>query len=435
MKKVLLAVALVSGLFAVPARATTPTMRLASGGERFWYGGFVESGTTPFEYKVQLANGAARLRVALDTPSREDTFTLDVVDPSGATRASKQNANQFDTEAFVAKPAGGLWTVRVTPAGATRAAFRLRAKLEATLPVMPAGKVALLPDLRTDPPYEFTFVAPANPLNGLYPPDTANPPLDVLGQHPLSCTADEMAPVAAGGAGAHRCLRLTSGPVNVGAGPFDMRFTFVQDGVNQKLDATHLRGPIYQVIHYSDGTTTRRAAGTYIFHTTHAHFHDENILTYELYKVTDAKTGTYAAAGAGVKSGFCPADQLFGDWAHFTQDPQGVFGGDTPAGNCFSPNDGFIGLTRGWGDVYRWQRPGQYVEFGDNTDGLYVVRTIVDKANHILESNETNNTGYALISITGENIHLIERGWGDSPWDPRKVVFHGAGPASQTPVQ
>jgi hypothetical protein len=434
MRKLVLVVALVAAVLVVPAKAATSTISLGLDGTRFWYGGYVDSGTTPFEYPLKLAAGAARLRVALDTPSREDTFNLDLIDPAGATQATVQNANQFNTEAFVAKPAAGPWLVRVTPAGATRAAFRLRAKLESKLPAVPAGKVALLPNLRTDPPYEFTFVAPANPLNGLYPPDTANPPLDVAGVHPLSCTADEMAPVEAGGAGAQRCLRLTSGPINTGVGPFDMRFSMVEDGVNQRLDATHLRGPIFQVIHYSDGSTTRRPAGTYIFHTTHAHFHDENILTYELFKVTDRSKGTLVPAGAGVKSGFCPADQLFGDWEHFVQAPQGNFGGDTPTGNCFSPNDGFIGLTTGWGDVYRWQRPGQYVEFGNNTDGTYVVRTTVDKANHILESNETDNASYALISVTGETIRLLERGWGTSPWDPKRVVFYGDGPASRTPV-
>jgi hypothetical protein len=428
MRKLLVLLLLLTGVAVVPAHAESSVLGLNE--SRFWPGGYVESGTTPFAFPLTLSSGGARLRVALDTPSREDTFTVDLVDPTGTVRATAQNSNQFNTEAFVSSPAGGRWVVRVTPAGATRASFRMRAKLEAKLPTPPAKKVAMLPNLRTVPPYEFSFIAPANPLNGLYPPDTVNPPLDAAGVHPLSCTADEMAPVDAGGAGAQRCLRLTSGPINVGTGPFDMRFTMVDDGVNQKLDATHLRGPIHQVIHYSDGTSGTRDAGTYVFHTTHAHFHDENILTYELFKVGAANK--LASAGAGVKSGFCPADQLFGEWERFTQMPQGIFDGDAPTGNCSSPTDGFIGLTVGWGDVYRWQRPGQYVEFGSNTDGTYVVRTTVDKSNHILESDESDNTAYALITVTGDNVQLVERGWGTSPWDPHRVRFAGAGPASKT---
>ena len=136
-------------------------------------------------------------------------------------------------------------------------------------------------------------------------------------------------------------------------------------------------------------------------------------------------------AGTGTKSGFCPADQLFGDWWSFDQQERGYFGeGDNPTGNCFSPSDGLLGLTSGWGDVYRWQRPGQYVEFAGNGDGLYVVRATVDKANHILESNETDNTSYTLIRVVGRSVDIIERGRGRSPWDSHKVVYTGDGPAS-----
>ena len=108
----------------------------------------------------------------------------------------------------------------------------------------------------------------------------------------------------------------------------------------------------------------------------------------------------------------------------------GYFGeGDTPGGNCFSPTDGFLGLTVGWGDVYRWQRPGQYVEFGKNPDGLYVVRTTVDKGNDVIEVDEADNSSYALIRVVGERVELLERGQGNSPYDPRRKVFEGPGPA------
>jgi hypothetical protein len=179
-----------------------------------------------------------------------------------------------------------------------------------------------------------------------------------------------------------------------------------------------------------------RPAGRYSFHVTHGHFHDDNVLTYELFRVADRATGKLVPAGEGTKSGFCPADQLFGDWAAFAQDKSGTFGeGDSASGgNCFSPTDGFIGLTAGWGDVYRWQRPGQYVEFGSNGDGLYVVRATVDRSNHVLEANDTDNSAYALVRIAGERVDPIERGQGMSPWDTSKVVFTGSGPADHGPI-
>ncbi len=39
------------------------------------------------------------------------------------------------------------------------------------------------------------------------------------------------------------------------------------------------------------------------------------------------------------------------------------------------------------------------------------------------ETVETDNTGYALVQVTGESVRIVERGQGDSPWDPRKKVF------------
>jgi hypothetical protein len=248
----------------------------------------------------------------------------------------------------------------------------------------------------------------------------------------MSCTADESAPVDAGGGGAHDCLRLTSGPINTGDGPFMKSFTFASDAAGGKLHAegAFIRGETRQEILFSDGTVEKRPAGTYSFHTTHAHFHDDGILSYELFRVVGE---SLVPAGAGTKSGFCPADQLMGEWRVFNQEKNGFFGeGDTPTGSCYgAADDGLLSLTRGWGDVYRWQRPGQYVEFAGNGDGLYVVRTTVDKSNTTLETDESDNSAFALIRITGRRIETVERGWGTSHFDPRKVVFTGFGPASQ----
>ena len=421
----LVAAALALLLAAAPAAAAG--FRLAPGQSVFW------SGTT--ETTLDLPAPAWRLRVAVDTPDRGDSFMIELVDPGGEVAASKENSNQFNEEAFVENPEPGTWTVRVTPASAD-APYRLRAKLEAAQPPPAPEGTPLLPNLRTVPPMEFTFIAPLNPANGLYPPDTVNPPADAGGVHPISCTADEAAPAAAGGFDAKRCLRLTSGPINVGDGPYDMRFDLLGDTAAGNSEVTPEGGTIeraemQQVVHYSGGGTTRRPAGTYSFHLTHGHFHDNNILTYQLWKVVTAGRGGLQRAASGTKSGFCPADQLFGQWFRFGQSPSGDFGeGDTPTGNCFSPSEGFLGLTVGWGDIYRWQRPGQYVEFDGQQDGLYVVRSIVDGPDEVLESNEQDNVSYAYIRVSGDQVDILERGRGRSPWDRRRVVFAGPGPAS-----
>jgi hypothetical protein len=432
---------------ASPARADAPPtgpLALSLDAGRFWYAGQVEDGNVPdahlcdvvapcptFELKVP-ADGN-RLRVAYDTPSREDSFDLQVIAPDG-TVTTESGSNVFDAEVFVNKPAAGTWKVRVVPKGATNALVRMRAKVESAPEPRPAGSTPMLPNLKAVPPFEFGFVAPANPANAAYPPDTVNPPLSVAGVQPMECTVDEMAPITLGGGGATGCLRFTSGPINAGDGPFLKEFKFASDLANGRMhaDGPYIRGDSRQIVVNADGKEWTRPAGTYSFHTTHAHFHDDGILTYELFKVDGT---TLTPAGQGTKSGFCPADQLMGQWRQFRQDKPGDFGdGDTATGNCYgAADDGLLSLTRGWGDVYRWQRPGQYVDWGDNTDGLYVVRATVDKSNTTLETDENDNVAYAFLRITGRRIDELERGQGTGPFDPDKVVFTGYGPASQDP--
>lgn len=400
---------------------------LAPGRSVFWNGAYVARAEVAdaqtcgiagpcFEYRLGISGRGSTLRVAIDTPSREDTFSLTLIDPTGAEAASATNDNQFNAEAFIDRPRAGMWTIRVIPSRVTEASFRMRAKLERAAH-QGRSREPLLPNLRSIPPYEFGFVAPANPFNGAYPPDTVNPPLDLLGVQPFSCAADEMAED-----GVVRCLRLTTGPMNAGSGPFEMRFRHIDD-VLAGAPPT-----IFQAVHHADGKVRTRKGGTYSFHRTHAHYHYDDILTYELFSTSGRRL---VRIGKGNKSGFCPADQLFADWYSFKQVPPGSYGeGDSAGGNCYSPSNGLIGLSVGWGDVYRWQRPGQYVDFASNGDGRYVVRATVDKANHVLESDERDNASYALIQVVGDSVRTLERGRGSSHLDAKKIVYHGAGPAS-----
>jgi len=396
-----------------------PVAALGIGAHAFWPGAYVGDRvvsrlpaeqacavTTCWTFPLDVKAGGHRLRVAIDTPSREDSFEVQVLDPSGTVQASATNSNRFNIEAFVAKPQAGRWTVRVVPRDASYASFRMRAKLEAA-PRRTAKHLAP-PNLMATPPYEFGFVAPANPVNGLYPPDTVNPPLDVLGVHPLSCAYDEMVED-----GVSRCLRLTTGPRNAGEGPFELHYVPIEHGLGVAQT-----GPVTQRVYYSDGTFKDRPAGEFLFHKTHGHYHYQDILDYQLFKVLDPRTGRMVRAGSGHKAGFSPADQLFSDWTVFEQ-LEGEYVEGTPS----TLGESRFGLSVGWGDVYRWQRPGQYVDFGTNTDGRYVVRSVVDIRDHVLESDEADNAGYAYVQITGEDVRILERGQGLSPWDPRKRVF------------
>ena len=402
---------------------------LSVGAAAFWNGGYVDSAQTTdlpdavacastrcYSWTMRVAPQGWRLRVALDTPSRANTFTLELIDPNGVLVATASENTVFDEEVFAHRPIAGDWTVRVIPRDDSEASFRMRAKLESQ-PAPYAHKTRLLPNLQVTPPYEFGFVAPANPANGVYPPDTANPPLDVLGYHPLSCTADETFSTDDPNDHPTRCLRFTTGPRNAGPGVFEVHYN-THDLYNGFGATKH--GPAYQWIYYSDGSHLARPAGEFEFHVEHGHYHYDDILQYRLFKVTDPKTGRYVPAGKGVKSGFCPADELFTDWYTFDEAEAAYVNA-----NCgyTTSGDGVIGQSAGWGDVYRYQRPGQYVDFGTNGDGFYLVRATADLYNHVLETDENDNSGYAYIHIVGDHINILERGQGLSPWDTHKKVF------------
>lgn len=347
-----------------------------------------------WSYGLRLEEPGYRLRVAIDVPMRDDEFTFELLDPQGGRAATETNSGQYNTEAVVIQPKAGLWTIKVSTGDATDSAFRMRARLEPK-PRVDDSRRLTPPNLGVIPPFEFGFVAPANPLNGSWPPDDLNPPLQVGPVAPVSCAADEMAED-----GAIRCLRFSAGPTNAGTGPFHLLL-----GGD---------GKVQQRVYRADGSSFDRTAGEYEFHKTHAHNHYKDVLTYRLFKVIDRSSGDFEEVGRGVKSGFCPVDQAFADWRSFGQ--AAAF---STAGDC----DSTMGLSTGWGDVYRWQRPGQYVEFGDNPDGLYVVRATADIKGNVLESDETDNSGYALVRIAGSEIETLERGRGLHPWDRNKTVL------------
>ena len=79
-------------------------------------------------------------------------------------------------------------------------------------------------------------------------------------------------------------------------------------------------------------------------------------------------------------------------------------------------------LSAGWGDIYPDALEGQYVEFGDNRDGLYVIRVTTMPERDIRESDHSDNSAYAYLRIVGDEVTVIERGLRVSPWDPRKVI-------------
>jgi Lysyl oxidase len=416
----LLAALAVGVASAAPAHAATgePVATLSPGEHAFWDGPYTESAQVPasefcgvagpcWSYRLGVERGeSSRLRVAIDWRTSSNEYALELRDPSGELVAAESHLLHFSLELFVPRPAPGTWTIRVIPKNVERSSFRARARLDPPAGAEPRRR-ALLPNLQVNAPWRLGFVAPAAPYTGR--------PADVLGFHPFSCWPDETA-----FGGAQRCLRFSVGPMNSGAGPYEARF----DAGSARPNAEgQLEGPVIQRIYRGDGSHLDRSAGRFVFHERHGHFHVQDMLSYELLRVVDPARGRLEPTGEGRKASFCTLDLMIADFGRFESQPSRYTDEDV----CFRPPNSdttlVMGITPGWSDVYTWDLPDQYVEFGAGSPGYYVVRAVVDEPNTIRESREDDNAGYAYIQVAGDEVRLIERGIGTSPWDRSKTVL------------
>lgn len=357
-------------------------------------------------WELDVQERGRLLWIAIDTPSRVAEYRLDLVAPDGSKRRFfKRYA--YSAETRVRRPAAGRWRLKVKSVGGSSSRFRLRAFLSADDMRVPlAGR----PDLRLIPPFGFTFSRPDDGGASDYENDPEAP-------SPLSCANDEVQEQ-----GAMRCLRFSAGIENSGSGPLELWF---------KTKDPQRR--MFQLIRSPDGSVRKRQAGRFEFHETHNHFHYEGIWGFSLLKVQDSASGRMEAVSKVRKGGFCPANQRIARWHSFVQAAQGAVRGDcgmrfvdTADGTEVAPRPrvGTMAFSPGWGDVYGWYRPGNFVDSRTELVGEYVVRAHVDAAKNVLESRESNNWAYAYIRVRGFDVELIERGLGKDPWDPRKRVIH-----------
>jgi hypothetical protein len=378
-------------------------------------------------YRFEVATGGGRLRVALDSSKRGECFALELRDPAGRRFSGffepgfpyvcpeEIGSPQIYTlELRVPDPAAGTWELRAIGAEVTDWAYRLRAVLE---PRTGRQRGLLRPNLVPWLPSEFGFVAPAGDN-----PGTAIDRQNLPGEPGVSCHAEEAPDV--------HCLRFSSGISNIGDGPLFIEF--VGDEAFQhvyRADDT----PDFYGDNEEEGAYVERAAGPAEFHDAHFHRHYEDMVLYELIAVSGR---SLTPLGGGRKHGWCAFSQRFERWFDTRQDDQFA---SFPGGQNDRYCDTAFTLERGWGDQYRWQRPGQYVPYdrvadpdGTMREGLYLVRVTADPERRLMETRENDNVGYALIKVVdgaapdSDRVVVCQTGRGASPWDPRKTVVADA---------
>jgi hypothetical protein len=437
----------------VAARPTADTaLSVAVGQGLFWDGHHVGSARVPYpalcglagpcwDYRVRLEAPGARLRVALgailpspggvrpwpDFPvsDSQTMFRLQVFAPDAdpatdapvAEGSTGEALTAYAVEVFVRSPAAGTYTLRVIPQSVTDMAFRMRARLEPDTGLWDTGG-AVPPNLRVVPPFEFSFQLPT--VN--YGPSGGAPLW-----HSRGCMADDVEEAVEEDLPVPQlCLRYSMGFENAGEGRLDLRFDL--PGCAEASRATRSTAcSLHQRIWASNGTWNDRepgSAGRAKLHAVHGHFHYQNVYEFHLLAVNDGwRPGgpppRLQPVAPGRKLGAFPDNELLADWHRFHQAERDTIG------------DSAIQLEAGWGDIYEWNRSGNYIDFpqspsGSRTprDGFYVVRGVSDPLGLVVETDEADNTSYAFIEVRNDgHVKVLERGYGTDPWDPNKVVL------------
>jgi hypothetical protein len=393
------ALALATAAPAAAADADAGTLSDADGQVRWQGARFVDSivptpqacrlgGCDEFQLDVELPAGTwdapGGVQVGVRWGEEGQDIDLYVYGPDDPDRLAASSTGVYGFAAaqsvLLPRAANGRYRVVVVPVNASQATYAGVAEVERPPAAQPLRD--LLPNMVSLAPRHPTFSTGAY----LVPHGAGEA---------ASCYPEETAEQ-----GARRCLRFDQGPANAGEGPLELRYR-MDDPTDPQLR---------QRIHRSDGTYRDRVADTYELHPTHAHFHYRNFLQSHLWRSNERgeRLGD-APVRSGRKNGFCVIDVdntsfgSKGDAAKTYGFPRCQAPTDADADGTYMTN----GISAGWADVYPWFLADQYIEVSGVPDGHYVLESVADPADTIVESDESDNSAAVLIRLAGDSAEVV----------------------------
>lgn len=334
--------------------------------------------------------------------------------PDGSCAAIEDSSGLFGVRMDV--PAQeGRWHLQVDGLVEDVVEYRVRALVH----VPDEATDVALPDLRIIAPFEISFFVPtATILPGA--------PLPV-GLNGASCMAEELQEAAVAGIPIPTlCLRFSMGLSNAAQVPFVLSAERSGIMADAGLEDVPLRqvqcsaaGTGCEMLPEVDGLVAR-------WHETHFHYHYQNAYVFDLYEITGKGPLAMEKVGTSGKLGLDPTNEAWYDWFNLGQGPQW-------GGPLYFEDAASVPISQriqpGWGDIYDWNRAGNYIDFPKDVTGLpkageYVIQGVTDPLGQIVESNETNNVAYAHFTVSGAGaVDVHERGFGEHPWDPAKTLI------------
>jgi hypothetical protein len=354
---------------------------------------------------------------------QSDLYVYGPDDDSHLAASSTGIASQGQSLVLRAPTAGAY---RIVVAGARISAMDYSGVAQVQAPVpAPAPIVDLLPALITPPPRDFHDsglpLVPSTSLgfvipSGLVPAIPTGTPLDAIVDG--SCYLDEILDSGGNPTEPHRCLRFTNDIANVGAGPLELQFRL--DPLASGLCI------VEQVIHRTDGSSrVKPIVDGCELHANHGHFHFNGFAKYELFAF-DPSQPAYRSCqpvAVGRKVGFCVTDV----------DPESVSTRYDAATvqpiqprtyrfpNCNLPSrldanglENVMGVSQGWGDVYTWDLPDQFIEITGLAPGKYDVVSTANPTDS-LDLEPSNREGHQWVCVTADAVTAIPSNDATSP--------------------
>jgi hypothetical protein len=193
-----------------------------------------------------------------------------------------------------------------------------------------------------------------------------------------------------------RLLRFSSIVVNVGAGQLEVH--------GQRPDTSTSTMTVTQRI-FDDAGGSRyipTPATMYFGGDGHNHWHVTNLEDFELVRLDNGKL-----VGTGAKHGFCFYDNYrYGA----TGDPYYLTTTTPPACGRSTSLAVLMGLSAGWGDMYRYNLPDQYIDITGLVSGRYRLIATADAENWFQERDDSNNVSWVNIQIKGSKVSVVRYG-------------------------
>jgi hypothetical protein len=192
-----------------------------------------------------------------------------------------------------------------------------------------------------------------------------------------------------------KLLRFSSIIVNVGDGRFEARGQRPNTGTSTMTVSQRI---------YNDAGGYRNVATDAVMYYSgdgHNHWHVRDLESFTLKRLDNG-----VKVGTGAKHGFCFYDNYrYGS----TRAPFYTLAG----GACGISSDLRVkmGLSVGWGDIYDWNLPGQYIDITRLSPGKYKLWGVADPSGWFQEEVGTNNFTWVNLQLTGDGgVRVLRHG-------------------------